>query len=100
MPLSLMLPGYTMSSKLESRDATIIIAWYTFVLHLIAAFYFLDVCRGSPSDWVPSPLFEYPLETMYTLAIILAIYSFLYMLIASLGLIRGVKTVSLRQVQY
>lgn len=92
MPLSLILPGYTMNSKLESRDATIVIAWYTFVLHLLAAFYFLDVYRGSSSDWVPSPLFEYSLETMYTLAIILAAYSFLYM-IASLGLIRGVETV-------
>lgn len=96
MPLSLILPGYSLSSKLESRDATIIIGWYTLVLHLLSAFYFLDVYRGSSSDWVPSPLFEFPSETMYTLAIVLAIYSFIYMVVASLGLIRGVKTVSLK----
>lgn len=94
MPLSLILPGYTMSSKVESRDATIIIAWYTFVLHLLAAFYFLDILLGSSSDWVPSPLFEYSKETMYTLATILCIYSFLFMIFASLGLVKGVKSVS------
>lgn len=81
-----------MNSKLESRDATIIIGWYTFVLHLLSAFYFLDVYRGSSSDWVPSPLFEYSTDTMYTLAIILAIYSLSFMVTGSLGLIWGVKT--------
>lgn len=94
MPLSLILPGYTMSSKVESRDATIIIGWYTFVLHLLAAFYFLDILLGSSSDWISSPLFEYSRDTMYTLATILSIYSFLYMVVASLGLIKGVKSVS------
>lgn len=94
MPLSLFLPGYSLSSNLESRDATIIIGWYTMIIHFLAAFYFLDVYRGNSSDWVPSPIFEYSNETMYMLAMSLAIYSVLYIMIASLGLVRGVKTVS------
>lgn len=84
-----------MSSKVESRDATIIIGWYTFVLHLLAAFYFLDILLGSSSDWVPSPLFEYSQDTTNTLATILCIYSFIFMFVASLGLVKGVKSVSI-----
>lgn len=100
MPLSLCLPGYTMSSKLESPEATIFIGWYTFVLHLLFGFYCLDVYRGSASDWVASPLFELSGDTLATAAIVLAAYSFIYMFVASLGIIRGVKTVSLHLKQY
>lgn len=91
----MIFPGYSMSSKLESRDATILIAWYTLLLHLMATFYFLDIYRGSDSDWIPSPLFEYQTDTMYVLALTLAIYSFLYMIVASLGLLKGVQSVSI-----
>lgn len=95
MPLSLFLPGYSLSNKLESQEATIIIGWYTFVMHLLSGFYFIDVYRGSFSDSVISPLFEYGSGVMSSLAIILAVYSFIYMFTASLGLIKGVKNVSI-----
>lgn len=94
MPMSLFLPGFTLNSKLESHRATIIIGWYTFMLHLMLAVYCLDIYRGSASDWVGSPLFGYSTVTMDYLAIGLAIYSIIYMIFGSLGLIRGVKTVS------
>lgn len=84
-----------MSSKVESRDATIIIGWYTFLLHFLSAFYFVDVYGGSNSDAVISPLFEYSEETMRSVALLLAIYSIIYMTTGALGLIRGVRTVSL-----
>lgn len=90
--MSLILPGYSLSGKLESRDATIIIGWWTFLIHFLMTFYFLDVYRGGGSDWVPAPTFEYSNDTMNTIAIALTIYSVVYMLFASLGLIRGVKT--------
>lgn len=83
-----------MSSKLESPRATIIIGWWTLFLHLLFGFYCLDIYRGSASDWIASPFFELSADTKNTAAIILAAYSFLYMLIASLGLIEGVRTVS------
>lgn len=94
MPLSLFLPGYSLDSKLESGDATIIIGWYTLIIHFLMTFFFLDVYRGNESDWVLAPTFEYTNETMYLIALTLAIYSATYIVIASLGLIRGVKTVS------
>uniref|UniRef100_A0A6G1SMM0 Uncharacterized protein n=1 Tax=Aceria tosichella TaxID=561515 RepID=A0A6G1SMM0_9ACAR len=92
MPMSLFLPGYSLSSKLESRDATIIIGWYTLILHFLAAFYFLDIYRGNNSDWIPSPIFEYSTDTMYAISLGLAIYSVIYIILASLGLVKGVKT--------
>ena len=95
MPHPLFIPGYSLDSRLESRQATIFIGWYTFVLHFLVGFYFLDVFRGSNSDWVASPLFEYSNGSMRTAAAIVALYSFLFMLFGSLGLIRGVKTASI-----
>jgi len=92
MPKSLFLPGYSLNSELGSQDATILIGWCTFLLHFLAAFYFLDVYRGGSSDWVASPIFEYSNGTMHTVAIGLAIFSFLHMMVASPSLIRGVKT--------
>lgn len=100
MPLSLFLPGYSLNPRLESGDATIIIGWYTLIIHFLMTFYFLDVYRGNGSDWVPGPTFEYSTNALYTIALLLAVYSALYMVIASLGLIRGVKTVSSRTFQY
>ena len=91
MPMSLFLPGYTLSSRLGSREATIFIGWYTLILHFLAAFYFLDVYRGNSSDWIPSPIFEYSSETMLAIALALAIYSLIYIITASLGLIKGGK---------
>lgn len=94
MALSFALPYLGYSFKLDSPNATILIGLYTFILHMLFGFYNLDVYRGSSSDWVPSPIFELSVDTMNSVAIILAIYSFLYMFIASLGLIHGVQTVS------
>lgn len=99
MPLSLVLPFYTMNSGLKTRDATIFIAWYTLVLHCLATFYFLDLYRGSASDWIPSPLFEYQPDTMHVLALVLAIYSFLYIFVASQALLIGVKSVSIHMIR-
>lgn len=92
MPMSLFLPGYSLSSKLESRDATIIIGWYTFLIHFLAVFYFLDVCRGNHTDWILSPVFEYSNETMYAISMALASYSIIYLIAGSLALVRGVRT--------
>lgn len=94
MPLSLKLPGYPDIPKYESREATIFVGWYTLALHALALFYFLDVYRGSASDWVLSPIFEYSKDSMYSTALSLSLYCFIYSIVASLGLIRGVKAVS------
>lgn len=91
MPASLTLPGYNLESKVESRDATILIGYYTFCLHLLAGFYFLDVFRGSESDWEISPLFEYSTDSVQAIALLIALYCFTFMIVASLGLVRGVK---------
>lgn len=92
MPKSLFLPGYSFNSRLESQDATILIGWYTFLLHFLATFYFLDIYRGGNSDWVPSPIFEYSNGSMQTVSLVFATFSIMYMLLASLGLIKGVKS--------
>lgn len=94
MPKTLKLPNYFLDSNLDSQDSTIFIGWYTMFLHFLAGFYFLDVLRGSASDFVLSPVFEYSSDSMYKLSVFLAIYSFLYMIVASLSLIKGVKSVS------
>lgn len=95
MPLSLKIPGYPDIPERESKDATIMIGWYSFIIHLVAAVYFLDVYRGGSSDLVVSPIFEYSKDSMRSMAFSLAIYSILYMFLGSLGLIRGVKKVSM-----
>lgn len=87
--MKLSLLGY----NLDSRDATIFIGYYTLFIHFLATFFFLDALRGSNSDWVVSPLFEYPQATSFTLGSIFASYCIAHM-ISSLGLVRGVKTVS------
>jgi hypothetical protein len=92
MPKSLYLPGYSLSSEVESQDATILIGWMTLFTHFLALFYFLDVYRGTNSDIIISLTFEYSNGTMHAIALALAIYSIIYMITASLGLILGVKT--------
>lgn len=101
MPLSCSaIPGLCLRD-LESYEATQLIAWYTFVQHLLIAFFFLDIYRGSPlSNWIPSPIFEYSNDEVKTVALSLAIFCFLYMFIASLGLLRGLKEVSVFVVDF
>lgn len=90
MPKSLFLPGYSLNSQLDSQDATILIGWYTFIIHFLATFYFLDIQRGNDSTWIPSPIFEYSNESMRSISLMLSVFSIMFM-IFSLGLIRGVK---------
>lgn len=94
MATPLILPGYPDIPQLESRQGTILIGWYTFVLHFLAGFYFLDVYRGGNSDWILSPVFDYPQEASRTYALGFVIYSFSFMFFGSIGLIKGVEAVS------
>lgn len=93
MPKSLVLPGYPDIPRLESRQGTILIGWFTLVLHFLAGFYFLDIYRGGASDWIVSPIFEYSKDISRTYSIAIAAYSFLFMIFGSIGLIKGVKVV-------
>lgn len=95
MPKSCWAPCFSLTHEhLESRSATILIAWYTFVLHVLSLGYFIGLIRGERSDEFYSPLFEYGNPDMAVLATLAAIYSGVYLIIGCLGLVRGVKTVS------
>ncbi|KAG9510958.1 hypothetical protein GZH46_00482 [Fragariocoptes setiger] len=93
MPVTCWAPCFKLNQgHLDSRDATRVIAWYTFVLHALSLVYFLDARNGGPTDVFYSPLFEYSKSDMYMLAKFLAFYSFAYLILGSLGLLRGIKT--------
>ena len=90
---------YDHDPELKSKYVADITAKYTGALHFLMFFYFFGVWEGvNETDWVPAPTFEYSIDTVYTIALVLAIYCIFYIIAASCGLARGVRTVSCKKI--
>lgn len=91
-------PCFTVSQKNEIKleTAAIIIALYTALLHFLSFFYGMAILTDSvPTDTFFSPLFEFSRSKTELLSYVLMVYSLLFMVCCSYGLIRGVRSVSL-----
>lgn len=87
-------PCFTLNSGyLNLERASRLIALYTGATHVVAAIYAVWILAGGQSDTFFTPFFEFSRRDMYTLAGLLIVYSLAYILLCSLGLFRGVRTV-------
>lgn len=87
-------PCFTLNQRnsIDLEPACIIIAIYTGVLHVLTGFYGIYVLDGGRTDTFYSPIFEFSKSTTNGLSIFILIYSILYIICCSIGLIYGVRS--------
>jgi len=87
-------PCFTLnsSSHVNLERGSILIAIYTAVLHVLSMFYGLALLTGSVrTDTFYSPVFEFSKASTRSIAIFLVIYSLVFVICCSIGLIYGVQ---------
>lgn len=90
-------PCFTINSGfLSLRNASIIISFYTALIHVLIFFYSVFILNKGQSDAFYSPLFEFNRYGMNCISIFLIIYSWIFILCCCFGLIHGIQTVGFK----